>query len=55
MQKGQLQVAGFTPFGWDIFWKSHGIQPNDMLFFRAEISTGHERNRIDDITSFSGL
>ena len=31
--KRQIQAAGFTIFGWDIIFLSHGFQPVDMLVF----------------------
>ncbi len=39
----------------DIIQVSQRFRGCQMLEYIAEISTGHERNGIDDITSFSDL
>ena len=39
----------------DIIRISHGFDGCQMLEYIAGISTGHQKNGIDDITIFSGL
>ena len=34
-QKGQIQIAKFTPFCWDIICKSHGFNVVKFLFSAA--------------------
>jgi hypothetical protein len=34
-KKGQIPIARIAPAVWDMFWKSHGFQPVDMLVFIA--------------------
>ena len=48
-KKGQIQDVGFTPFGWDMIWKSHWFEPVDMLVFIAVIWNSIHRSAILDI------